>query len=97
MAKAYVICEISVSDPEAYETYKALSGPAVAEHGGVYIARGGAADLLEGVGPPNRVVLLEFPSMDAARGWYDGTSYRAARAARADAATARFVLVEGID
>jgi uncharacterized protein (DUF1330 family) len=97
MAKSYVICEISVSDPEAYETYKALSGPAVAEHGGTYVVRGGEAELLEGVGTPNRVVVLEFPSMDAARGWYDSPAYRAARSARADAATARFVLVAGVD
>jgi uncharacterized protein (DUF1330 family) len=94
---AYVLVEIHVTDPEAFEVYKELSTTALAAHGGVYLARGGANELLEGVGQPSRVTLLEFPDMDAARAWYDSPEYRAARASRADAATARFVLVEGVD
>jgi uncharacterized protein (DUF1330 family) len=93
---AYVLVEIAVSDPEAFETYKALSTTALAVNGGRYLARGGAHELLEGVGDPGRVTLLEFPDADAARRWYDSPEYREARAARADAATARFILVEGV-
>jgi uncharacterized protein (DUF1330 family) len=92
---AYVLVEITVTDPEAYEAYKALAGPAVEQHGGRYLARGGATDLLEGSAEPARVVLIEFPDLAAARRWYDSPEYRAARAARADAAVARMVAVEG--
>jgi uncharacterized protein (DUF1330 family) len=92
---AYVLVEIRVTDPEAFETYKALSTTALAAHGGTYLARGGATELLEGDPEPERVTLLEFPSADAARAWYDSPEYRLAREARAGAATARFVLVEG--
>lgn len=97
MAKAYVLCEITVTDPEAFEAYRALSAPAIAAHGGRYLARGGEASLLEGREEPRRVVLLEFPDARAARGWYDSEEYGQARAARVGAATARFVLVEGCD
>ena len=97
MPKGYVIVELDVTDPEAFEEYRALSGPAAAANGATYLARGGAAELLEGTGDPKRVVLLEFADADAARAWYDSDEYTAARAAREGAATGRFVLVEGCD
>jgi uncharacterized protein (DUF1330 family) len=68
----------------------------VEAHGGRYLARGGPAELLEGSGEPARIVVIEFPDLATARDWYDGELYREARAARASAATARFVLVEGL-
>ena len=92
---AYVLVEMTVTDAEAFEQYKVLAPLALEPHGGRYLARGGATELLEGDVPPSRVTLLEFPDADAARAWYDSPEYRTARAARAGAATARFVLVEG--
>jgi uncharacterized protein (DUF1330 family) len=97
VTKAYVICDIDVLDPDAYEGYKRLSGPAAAAHGGRFLVRGGAAEVLEGERTPNRVVILEFPDMETARAWYESPEYGEARAARAGAATASFVLVEGAD
>lgn len=97
MPLAYVLVEMAVTDPEGFEAYKALAGPALAAHGGRYLARGGPAELLEGAGQPRRVVLMEFPDADAARAWYSSPEYLEARAARAESATARFVLVEGIE
>ena len=93
---AYVLCEIDVTDPEAYEGYKALAAPAVEAHGGRYIVRGAPAELLEGSAEPQRIVVLEFPDLEAARRWYGSAEYGAAIAARAGAATARFVLVDGV-
>jgi uncharacterized protein (DUF1330 family) len=95
MPKAYVICDIDVTDPDAYERYKALAGPAVAAHGGTYLVRGGATEVLEGDRKPNRIVVLEFPDGDAARRWYDSPDYREARAIRATAATASIIVVDG--
>lgn len=94
---AYVIVEVDIHDPDAYSQYRTLSGPAVAAHGGRFLVRGGPAELLEGSDEPKRIVVLEFDSMDAARRWYDSPEYREARAAREGAATARFVLVEGVE
>ncbi|HQU26480.1 MAG TPA: DUF1330 domain-containing protein [Acidimicrobiales bacterium] len=92
---AYVVFEIEVSDPERYERYKALSGPAVAAAGGRYLARGGRTASLEGAAAPSRSVVIEFDSLEAAVAWYEGEAYTAARALREGAATARAYVVEG--
>ena len=92
---AYVVFEIEVSDPQRYERYKALSGPAVAAAGGRYLARGGRTASLEGTEPPSRSVLIEFDSLEAAVAFYEGEAYRAARALREGAAAARAYVVEG--
>lgn len=92
---AYVVFEIEVSDPERYERYKALAGPAVAAAGGRYLARGGRTAPLEGAAPPGRSVVIEFADLDAALAWYHGPAYAEARAARAGAAVVRAYVVEG--
>lgn len=93
---AYVIYTADVTDPERYELYKAQAAPVVAAHGGSYIARGGEIDLLEGSAPDGRTVVLEFPTMEAARGWYDSYEYQAARKLRENAGTASAYIVDGI-
>ena len=93
---AYVIADIDVTDPEAYERYKALAGPSVEAAGGRYIVRGGAVTTLEGPWQPTRVVLLEFPSVEAAEAWYEGEQYKAARDVRRGAANMRMVIVAGV-
>jgi uncharacterized protein (DUF1330 family) len=93
---AYVIVEVDVTDPDAYEVYKPLAAAAVEAHGGRYIARGGATELLEGDLEPTRIVLLEFPDATAAHAWYHSPEYGKAKDARAGAATGRFVVVEGV-
>lgn len=92
---AYVIVEVEVTDPDAYEIYKPLAAKSVAEAGGRYLARGGRSALLEGDGEPSRVVVLEFPDFERAQQWFDDAGYREARAARAHASRARMVVVEG--
>jgi len=90
---AYVVAQVRVSDPAAYEEYKKLSGPAVAAYGGRFLVRGGQIEMLEGESPAERVVLVEFPDAETARAWYDSEAYRAARAVRAPASQAVFTLV----
>jgi uncharacterized protein (DUF1330 family) len=97
MTKAYVVCDIRVTDPERYDAYKQLSAPAVAAHGGRFVVRGGPVEVLEGDVTPGRVVVLEFDSVETARRWYESAEYRVARAVREGAATASFVLVPGAD
>jgi uncharacterized protein (DUF1330 family) len=94
---AYVIVEVDVTDPDRYEQYKQAAAPAVAAAGGRYMARGGAVEVFEGDPPAGRSVVLEFPSMHAARDWYHGDVYTAARTLRAGAATARIYVVDGVD
>ena len=78
---AYVVYEAVITDAEQYERYKALAAPSVAAAGGRYLARGGEVETFEGT-TPARVVVLEFPTLEAAREWYRGEQYTAARALR---------------
>ncbi len=93
---AYLIAEVEVTDPAAYEEYKSLAPAAIAKHGGRYIVRGGTTETLEGPAMTKRLVVLHFESMEKARAFYHSPEYTEARAKREGAATARFVIVEGL-
>lgn len=94
---AYLLVEAKVSDPEAYETYKQLAQAAVAEHGGRYLARGGQIEMLEGVwSKPERLVIIEFDSLEQAKKFYNSSTYLAARAARKDVASVNMLIVDGV-
>jgi uncharacterized protein (DUF1330 family) len=92
---AYFIAEIEVTDPHAYEGYRPLAAASIARFGGRFIVRGGAAELLEGSPPPERVVVIEFPDAEAARRWYHSEEYREALKIRQAASHGRGFLIEG--
>jgi uncharacterized protein (DUF1330 family) len=93
---AYIVVNCEVTDPVKYDQYKALAPAAIARHGGRYLVRGGATSVLEGDWRPKRVVVLEFPSLAAAKAFYDSPEYRAAREVRAGAAHMDMIAVEGL-
>lgn len=92
---AYVIVEIEITDPELYEKYKQQAPATVQAHGGRYLARGGATITLEGDWNPERFVILEFASLEQARGWHDSPEYREARSLRWRAARSRMLALAG--
>jgi len=94
---AYLIARVRVRDPAAYEEYKRLAAAAIEKFEGRYRARGGAMVTLEGDEESNRVVIVEFPSLERAKAWYRSPEYQKAIAARSGCADGQFVLVEGID
>jgi uncharacterized protein (DUF1330 family) len=94
---AYIIVETDIHDPAQYERYKAASPGAVAAGGGTFIVRGGELAVLEGDWHPSRLVVLEFPDLEAAKAWYVSEEYEAAKALRAGAANLRMVAVQGVD
>jgi len=91
----YLVVTINVTKPEQFEEYRVLAGPAVAQYGGKYLVRGGARTVLEGKFGGNRLVVLEFPSSEMARTFYDSPEYQAGREKRVGAADFDMVLVEG--
>jgi uncharacterized protein (DUF1330 family) len=94
---AYVVVDVTRTDPERAARYSALSGPSVERHGGRFLARGGEMHVLEGDWEPERIVVIEFPSADAAKAWYDSPDYREARSVREGAGTWRMIVVTGVD
>jgi len=92
---AYVVVDISVNDPQTYERYKLLAPASIAAHHGKYLVRGGRTELLEGEWQPTRLVILEIPSIEDARAWWDSEEYAAAKALRQSCADTEMLLVEG--
>jgi uncharacterized protein (DUF1330 family) len=96
MAKAYWIATYhSVSNPEALAEYAKLAGPAIAAAGGKFLARGNAAKAYE-KGLKQRVVLIEFDSVEKAAAAHDGAGYQAALKVFGTAAERDLRIVEGL-
>lgn len=93
---AYIIANVVVLDPEKYKEYVKQSPNSIAAHGGRFLARAGKAEALEGDVAPNRVVILEFPSYQRAKEWWNSEMYRLPKALRQSAAEASFILVDGV-
>jgi uncharacterized protein (DUF1330 family) len=96
VTKAYIVNQVVVHDPQRYAEYAALGRRAVAQYGGRILAGGGRVETLEGEPIPSRVVVIEFPSYDAAIAYYRSPEYQVARTLRGDAATVRFAVIEGV-
>lgn len=92
---AYLIANIEVTDAEAFERYRAAVPAVIAAHGGRYLVRGGALHPVEGAMPLKRLVILEFPSLDAARRFYDSAEYAPLLALRLASTRSEVTLVEG--
>jgi len=96
MTSAYIIANVEVTDPVQYEDYKKWSSAAMQAHGAEVCVRGGRVEVLEGDWSPERIVILKFPSVEAARRFNDSPEYGKARAARQGAAIMRMIVVEGL-
>ncbi len=96
MPSAYILANVTVTNPMQYEDYRKFSSLAMQAHGAEVCIRGGAVQVLEGDWTPERVVLLKFPSREAALAFYDSPEYGRARQAREGAAVMRMVLIEGV-
>jgi len=94
---AYVIANVTVKDPVRYEDYRRLVTPTLARYGGRFIARGGRIEVLEGDWHPGRLVLLEFPSVDAAREWWNSPEYTEAKAIRQATSEGTLLILEGVE
>ena len=93
---AYVIAMFDVSDQENYAKYAASAPAATAKFGGKAIARDANAGPLEGDFSPDRVVILEFPTVEDAKAWYDSPEYQEARNFRLGAADFRMLVADGV-
>jgi uncharacterized protein (DUF1330 family) len=90
---AYVIGEVEIIKPEQMKAYGPLIAHAVKTYGGTYLARGTKPHVLEG-GPAHNMMIIEFPSVEAAQQWYDSPEYAAAKRVRDGASNLRLVIVD---
>jgi uncharacterized protein (DUF1330 family) len=93
---AYVIVDITVTDPERYKEYIQMAPEAVALYGGRYVARGGQVTTLEGDWSPSRLVILEFESVEQAVAWWNSPEYHDAKQLRHQTARSQMIVVPGV-
>ena len=96
MTSAYIIASVTVTNPVQYEEYKKWSSAAMQAHGAEVCVRGGKVEVLEGDWAPERLVILKFPTFEAAQAFDASPEYGKARAARQGAAIMRMIIVEGV-
>ena len=95
---AYVIAEVEVTDPEGYKPYTAARARLHRRStAGASSCAAATAEVLEGDWPQRRRVIIEFPSMEAARAWWDSPEYEKPKAMRRAASNGRLILLEGFD
>ena len=93
---AYLIVQVTVTDPDRFADYRAAVPAVIANYGGRYIIRGGDVEAFEGSHDGRRLVIVEFPSMDRARAFWQSPEYREVRRLREGAAIMDVVAVEGV-
>ena len=95
---AFVISEFTILDEALTARYRELAEASIARYGGRYVVRGEVIEALEGVWPPEqRLVVVEFPSLDRAREWYGSPEYARALEVRGQALARRLILIDAGD
>jgi uncharacterized protein (DUF1330 family) len=92
---AYLIADTQITDHKTYDEYKRQVAPTIAKFGGRFLVRGGPHTVLEGNLQVHRLVVIEFPSMQALKSWYSSAEYAPLLAMRQPAATDHLIAVEG--
>jgi uncharacterized protein (DUF1330 family) len=93
---AYVIAKVKVTDWNQYKEYVKLTPATIENFGGKFVARGGQMITLEGPEATERIVLIEFASLERVKEWYHSKKYGEAKKKREGAATASLIAIEGI-
>jgi uncharacterized protein (DUF1330 family) len=92
---AYIMVDVTINNPVEYEAYKLLTPASIQAYGGKFIVRGASSETLEGNWQHGRIVILEFPSVERAKEWWNSDEYAVAKAIRQKSATTNMILLEG--
>ena len=93
---ALLVAQLEVTDPKAFEAYRDKVPAVIERHGGRYLARGGAIEVLEGEWSLSRLVVIAFDSPDAAQRFYNSEDYQEILPLRLAASRGNVIIVEGI-
>ena len=97
MPRAFFIGQFDIHDPEGYAVYRAQTAATLVPFGGRFVVRAGRVQVFEGDAPLPRVVVIEFPSFDQAKAWYESAAYQKLIPIRQKSASGKSFLVEGAE
>jgi uncharacterized protein (DUF1330 family) len=97
LAKAYLVAQIEIHDPQGYDAYRSRTGAVIERFGGKFLVRGGTLHPLEGEPEFSRLVIIEFPNLEAAQGFYDSADYQELIPHRTANARSMLLIAEGAD
>jgi uncharacterized protein (DUF1330 family) len=90
----YVIVDNKVHTPEHYQEYLRLITPTVAEYGGQYKIRAGKVHLFDSDWQPERIVMIEFSTKEAALAWVNAPELQALHAMRRQYAESKMIVID---
>lgn len=93
---AFLVCMVQVDDPDTYKEYTAETPAIIKAHGGKFLVRGGDVEAIEGEPFNDRLVVVEFPSKEAARTFYKSDDYQRVIGFRHSSSKAQFLLADGV-
>lgn len=93
---AYLLIRIATDQPHLLQDYQSVTPSIIKKYQGKFLVRGGKTETLEGPSETRRLVIIEFPDMDAAKAFYHSPEYSEARLLREGVAVAEFVAVQGL-
>src|SRR5689334_20669276 len=93
---AYIVSDVTIHNETSAKEYRERAARSIAQHGGKYLARAGAIEVLEGSWAPRAIIIVEFPDMVQARAWYRSAEYAEALKYRDAALSRDLILVDGV-
>ncbi|HEY5690065.1 MAG TPA: DUF1330 domain-containing protein [Cyclobacteriaceae bacterium] len=93
---AYIIVDVEITDPVEYEEYKKHTPGSLVPFDGKFLARGSTVETLEGDWKPGRLVILEFPTLEKAKAWWNSPEYTPAKLIRQRASNTKMIVADGI-
>jgi uncharacterized protein (DUF1330 family) len=91
----YIVADIEITDPDEYQKYTRQTAATLERYGGKFLVRGGQPETVEGDWKARRIVIIEFPSVEQAKAWYDSPEYSAIKGIRQRSAISNILLVHG--
>ncbi len=92
----YFVADIEVTDPDEWQKYRQQVGATITKYGGKFLVRGGQPETVEGDWKTKLIVILEFPSVEQAKTWYNSPEYSAIKGIRLRSAISDLLLVHGV-
>ena len=96
MSKGYLVVRVRVHDEDGFKKFLEMTKTLVEQYGGKYLVRGGIVELVEGDWNPKRIVVLEFPTMEKAKTWYNSAEYHDVKQMRFESADTNLLFADGI-